>query len=104
MSNNPAKELKESTDNWIKETTRNYRIIDLCIGIPVEYQSNVILTEEHKQRYLKCKDMAYMLREMVADNIRLPDIAIFLKLPLDGIESIIKKIVKPKTESNTTKG
>ena len=88
-------DLRNATDEWIRETTRNNRIIDLCIGIPIEYIGNIALPKEQHDTYIKL-DHVQSLREMIADNICLEDIAIMLKLPKEGIEKIVRKFTITK--------
>lgn len=55
-----------------KKIDRNNRIMNLCFGIPIIYEGNVPLSEEMKKDY--SGNFGNVLREMVADNIRLADI------------------------------
>lgn len=55
-----------------KQMDRNNRIMNICLGVPVEYEGNVRLTEERKKDY--SGNFGKVLREMVADNIRIEDI------------------------------
>ncbi len=63
--------FKKMEDNF-KQMDRNNRVINLCLGIPITYEGNVPLTEENKKNY--SGSFGKVLREMVADNIRLADI------------------------------
>jgi len=57
------------------ENMRNLRLVSLYLNIPVKYSSNTHLTDEALKRYLEAKDIANTLRMMVADNIKIEDIA-----------------------------
>jgi hypothetical protein len=75
-----------SIEELQKRQLRDLRMINLCINIPVIYESNVALSEELLAFYKKeCKDYASFARNMVADNIRLEDIATLLNLPQQGL-------------------
>ena len=63
-----------------KEMIRNYRVMNLCLNMPIEYKSNVVLTDELFESYVnKVKEnggnMASILREMIVDNIMIQDVA-----------------------------
>ena len=54
---------------------RTLRMTSLYINVPVEYTSNVDLTEKHIEFYeTNSKDLVNVLRNMIADNIKIEDI------------------------------
>lgn len=89
-----------SLDELTKEQIRTLRLMDICLCIPVTYKGNIELTDELRARYLKITcEYAQPLREMVADNIRLEDIASFYELPVENIERLVKRITKAGDET-----
>jgi hypothetical protein len=56
------------------EMTRNLRLVNLNLNLPVKYESSVSLTGERKEFYKNCGNFAATLRNMVADNIKIEDI------------------------------
>jgi len=73
--------LKEMTMKEIQaEQIRNLKLINLCLDIPVNYQSSINLDESKKDFYKKCGNYAQILKNMVVDDIKIELVFLLLKL------------------------
>lgn len=66
------------------EMTRNHRMMLLYLNGAVHYRSDIDLTPETRQYYLKIKDMSNRLREMICDHIKIEQIPDLIEGPFAG--------------------
>ena len=71
------KQFEEMTLDELQEAQiQSLRLTSLYINLPVRYESNVALTDEMFEQYKKeSKKPDNIMRMMVADNIKIEDIA-----------------------------